>query len=60
MIESDFSKSLAEETVTEEESQTEYEKVTQENKIAKAMKEQGSRSQGSFVEATETPPRWRH
>jgi len=40
VIESDFSKSLAEETVTEEESQTEYEKVTQENKIAKAMKEQ--------------------
>jgi len=40
VVESDFSKSLAEETVTEEAAQTTFEKVTQENKITKAMKEQ--------------------
>jgi len=40
VVESDFSKSLATETVAEEEAQTTYEKVTQENKITKAMKDQ--------------------
>jgi chromosome segregation ATPase len=40
VIESDFSKSLAEETVAEEEAQSTYEKVSQENKITKAMREQ--------------------
>jgi len=40
VVESDFSKSLAEETVAEEEAQTTYEKVSQENKITKAMKDQ--------------------
>jgi chromosome segregation ATPase len=37
---SDFSKSLAEETVAEDEAQAEYEKMTQENKISKTTKEQ--------------------
>jgi len=40
VVESDFSKSLATETVAEEEAQTTYEKVMQENKITKAMKDQ--------------------
>merc|ERR1719198_22257 len=40
VIESDFSKSLAEETVAEEQAASSYEKTTQENKISKAMKEQ--------------------
>merc|ERR1719262_1175358 len=40
VCESDFSKSLAEETVTEDEAAAEYEKMTQENKVSKATKEQ--------------------
>merc|ERR1719453_2981943 len=40
VIESDFSKNLAESTTAEESAQTEYDKVTQENKITKATKEQ--------------------
>jgi len=40
VIASDFSKSLAQETVAEDEAQTTYEKTTQENKILKATKEQ--------------------
>merc|ERR1719217_1092426 len=40
VIESDFSKNLAESTTAEEAAQTEYDKVTQENKITKATKEQ--------------------
>jgi len=40
VCESDFSKSLAEETVAEDEAQAEYDKVTQENKISKTTKEQ--------------------
>ena len=40
VCESDFSKSLAEETVAEDEAQTEFEKMTQENKISKTTKEQ--------------------
>jgi len=40
VIASDFSKSLAQETTTEDEAQTTYDKTTQENKILKATKEQ--------------------
>merc|ERR1719359_1171610 len=40
VCESDFSKSLAAETVAEDEAQAEYDKVTQENKVAKTQKEQ--------------------
>ena len=36
VIASDFSKNLAQETLTEEEAQSEYEKMTQANKITKA------------------------
>eukprot|EP00403_Amphidinium_massartii_P042452 CAMPEP_0178440306 /NCGR_PEP_ID=MMETSP0689_2-20121128/36693_1 /TAXON_ID=160604 /ORGANISM="Amphidinium massartii, Strain CS-259" /LENGTH=698 /DNA_ID=CAMNT_0020063041 /DNA_START=76 /DNA_END=2169 /DNA_ORIENTATION=+ len=40
VISSDFSKNLAQETVTEDEAQTQYERMTQENKITKTTKEQ--------------------
>mmetsp|Transcript_15085 Transcript_15085/g.33944 ORF Transcript_15085/g.33944 Transcript_15085/m.33944 type:complete len:698 (-) Transcript_15085:39-2132(-) len=40
VIESDFTKSLAEATLTEESAQTGYDKMTQENKITKVTKEQ--------------------
>merc|ERR1719487_1362615 len=40
VIESDFSKNLAEEETEEESAATQYEKMTQENKITKANKEQ--------------------
>jgi len=40
VIESDFSKNLAEETTEEESAQTEYEKMTKDNKISKTLKEQ--------------------
>jgi len=40
VIQSDFSKSLAEDTVAEEEAQSTYDKTTMQNKITKTMKEQ--------------------
>jgi len=40
VIQSDFSKNLAEDTVAEDEAESQYEKMTQENKINKAMSEQ--------------------
>lgn len=40
VIESDFSKNLAKEETQESDSQTQYDETTQENKVAKAMKEQ--------------------
>jgi len=40
VCQSDFSKSLAEDTVAEEEAQSTFEKTTQENKITKTMKDQ--------------------
>mmetsp|Transcript_3353 Transcript_3353/g.8358 ORF Transcript_3353/g.8358 Transcript_3353/m.8358 type:complete len:704 (+) Transcript_3353:85-2196(+) len=40
VVESDFSKSLAKATLTEESAQSEYDKMTQENKLTKATKEQ--------------------
>jgi len=39
VIESDFSKNLAEETSEEDSAAMEYEKISQENKVSKAMKE---------------------
>jgi len=40
VAESDFAKNLAEARATEEQAQEEYDKTTQENKVAKTMKEQ--------------------
>jgi len=40
VVESDFANNLAKEETEEDDAQSEYEKVSQENKIAKAMKEQ--------------------
>ena len=40
VVESDFSKTLTEETVAEDEAQASYDKQTQSNKITKAMNEQ--------------------
>jgi len=40
VIESDFSRNLAQETTEEETAQSEYEKLTQENEISKTLKEQ--------------------
>merc|ERR1719392_150285 len=51
VCESDFSKSLAEETVAEDEAAAEYEKVTQENKIAKTTKEQDVKYKTSEAKA---------
>merc|ERR1719223_1744931 len=40
VVESDFSKTLTEETVAEDEAQASYDKQTQANKVTKAMNEQ--------------------
>jgi len=46
VIESDFSKNLAQETTEEEAAQTDYEKLTEENKISKVTKEQDVKYKG--------------